>query len=113
MNVGAGPTNAMENAMAVVQAAASISKDAEEPQATGTTGGGGVGEPMQGSSTAEETIVVHTDSSIELSRRRACAANGELTEDVRRYGCPANGTWSPSVLAGSLTGSIADGPGPF
>ncbi|ORY63693.1 hypothetical protein BCR35DRAFT_334797 [Leucosporidium creatinivorum] len=52
-----------------------------------------VGQPMQGSSDAEETVIVHSDSSLE-------------------YGCPQNGTWSHSqVLSGSLTASTVDGAG--
>lgn len=47
--------------------ASAAAATAEVPKETGGVKpeGGGVGEPMQGSSTESETIVVHTDSSIE------------------------------------------------
>ena len=58
VNVGA-------EAFSVLKSAASEAS-ADAPKETGTLQGGGeVGGAMQGSSNAEETIVVHTDSAIE------------------------------------------------
>lgn len=80
------------------------------------------GQPMQGSSTESETVVVHSDSTIECVETwlRSSSPSKEIAEIdphlalpfLRRYGCPANGTWDHSVvLQGSLTGSTADGAG--